>query len=256
MKLRYITLWGYYDIANSLGEEFRTKFNDNCNFICNYLSKAVRKLNIETSEFNMLGIELSNSEDCVHLSNTDKSLRVKIKFTQADKEEYLNNKNLKSRFEYYLSLIEKGYKMAVSAGYSEICIVKLLQIHKMFRKNNYKNEWLWKKKQLKNNGIYVYFKCHLTTFDFRFELEIYNLKKTKILNHCILLQTPPNEFCYSKDIRKLKITNSELIILDFLDKPKIIIDLTSIMNDNICFQTFEDIKILSRWKKEIEDIKW
>lgn len=258
MKLRYIALWADYEIENCMGKDFSFLFNFNRRFIDNYLSKAVRKLKIETGVYNSFCITLTPLENSVQIHDWDQALSIKKHFSQKDKEYFLSLTKLEDRFEYFLSLLEQGYQMAVDAGHAEICIDQLRQLHETFRSGNYKNEWLWKKKQLKDKGIYIFFNCYFTTFDFKLVLDVYDLKKTKKICSGVIMRTLPDELCYDKDFRKLVITDEEIIILDFLDYPNFTISIPKLLQGEVvsyCVNN-DTAEGLEKVKSSIAKITW
>ncbi len=106
MKLRhrFITFRDKFD-------EFEKIFNYNVEHINWYLSKKIRKINLEVPyEFNAIGIRptFRKNEHCKivpvkSLSTSftvDENLRIKL----------LKTTNYKERCEIYLSLLEQGYK--------------------------------------------------------------------------------------------------------------------------------------------------
>ena len=258
MKLRYIALWCCNELDNTLGEDFTFLFDFNSRFIANYLSKAVRKLKIETDLYKMLSITLTPFRNSVEIHDWDQALSIKIQFTPTDKEYLLSLTKLEDRFEYFLSLLEQGYQMAVDAGHSEIRIDQLLQLHETFRSGNYKNEWLWKKKQIKDKGIYIFFNCYFTTFDFKLVLDVYDLKKTKKICSGVIMQTPPDETFYDKDFRKLVITDDKIIILDFLDYPNFCINIPELLQGKVVSNCVnqDTAEYLGKAPKTIAKITW
>lgn len=221
MKLRYISLWtenpsnsGYDGIlADSLDYYAR--------FIANYLSKAVRKIDIEIDNKNAISVMLSqrgyNVEDFEHIRSV-------ILYCPEDKLKYvvaLSNET--ERYEHFLSFLEEGYRR--SGILAEEQIFQLLQLHEQFRSGGYRNEWLFKKKPIREYGIYVYFKCYFTTYEFRMELEVYDLKQTRLLTKGIAIRTAPDEFFYDKEFKKIVIENGHLTVLDFLGHPNFMFDL-------------------------------
>lgn len=258
MKLRYIAIWADYQFDDKLEKKIRVQFDDNTRFICNYLSKAVRKLKIETDSYTMLGIVLHPTTGGIHVNEIDKCLIVHLCYTIDDYKVLYGLTNLTSRYEYYLSLLQRGYEMAVAGGHEEICIVKLLQLHEQFRALGYKNEWLWKKRQLKDKGLYIYFKCYFTTFDFQLELEAYTLKTKELLVKETVFQTPPDEICYAKDLRKVLYEQDKIVILDFCDYPMFEIDLPKLCQGE-CHVTYLDEGLkrrIQKYPKEIAGITW
>ena len=156
MHLRYINLSPDYEYEKS-EHEFRVRFLSNVQFINSYLNGLVKKLNIVTSTYTMLAIILHPSQEGCEEWKCAKSLSVYIRYNKEDIA-YLNTlTDLFERFEYYLSLYEKGYRIAIASGYNEIPLDALLQIHEQFRKDGYENKWLWKKKLLREDDIYISF---------------------------------------------------------------------------------------------------
>lgn len=223
-KLRYINL-DVYNAPDLIIDTY--KFDFNARFICNYLSKEVRKLDIAgDGTYKMISVRIQNTpSDCRLTYGTDYPdvLSVSLYVSEQEQQRYNNTTNLEDRFEFYLKLLEEGYVFA--SGFRYVPIEPLLKLHDKFRENNYKNEWLWKKKLIRDFGIYLYFKCYLTTFDFRLELEVYDTKQTFLLTKGIVLQTGPDEIFYDKRFRKIEIVDGKLIIKDFLDKDKFVFDL-------------------------------
>lgn len=225
MNLRYI----YTGIHNTSPTEY-TKDQDYCwdfnaNFISDYLSRKVRKLKIDVPEFNMLYITVCKQPKLRHqFSSCFKSLEVYLPFSQEDMDNLTRITNFTERIEAYLSLYEKGYHLANE--YCDIPVEKLLDINQQFREEGYRREWLFKKKIIKEYGIYVFFKCYFTSIDFRLELEVYNQKQTILLTKGVVLQTLPDWICFGKDFNKgIQIDGNKMYLLDFLEKPAFGFDL-------------------------------
>lgn len=223
-NIRHINL-DTFNSKNLLIDDY--KFDFNVRFICNYLSKEVRKLNISgDGTFKMIGVRLCNSpSECKLVYGTDYAdvLCVSLHISEEEQERYNTMTNLADRYEYYLQLLERGYYFA--SKFKKIPINELLCLHNKFRLNDYKNEWLWKRKVIRNYGICVLFKCYFTTFDFRLELEVYGKHETILLTKGIVLRTGPDEIFYDKCFRKLEIIGTKLAILDFLNKVNFQFDL-------------------------------
>ena len=226
-KLRYINL-DAFAAQDLIIDTYRFDFN--ARFICNYLSKEVRKLNIAgDGTFKMISVRLrKNHSDCRLTYGTDYPdvLSVLMPISEQEQRWYNNSTDIVERCEFYLKLLERGYTIA--SNFKSIPIDSLMKLHDKFRDNNYKNEWLWKKKLVRDYGIYLFFKCYFTTFEFRLELEVYDRNKTTLLTKGVVLRTGPDEIFYDKDFRKLKIVEDKLLILDFLDKTNFEINLASL----------------------------
>ena len=190
----------------------------NIQFIIDYLIFRIRKINIQTPKFNLLGISPKDIEK--GYVEEDEYLKNLIVFTPVSQEEMIlieNTKDFKMRIEMYLSILERGYKIANE--YYDIQVEKLLEIHQQFREGGYKHEWLFKKKPIKEFGVYVFFKCYFTTIDFRLELEVYDIKKTQLLTKGVVFRTAPDRIHFGKDFNKgIEIDNDKMYLLDFLNK--------------------------------------
>lgn len=216
-RIRYINM----DAYNAQGLLFDTdKFAFNVRFICNYLSKEIRKLNmIGDGTYKMISIRLRNTpSECKLVCSSDAKdvLSIGLQISESDQIKYKNMTNLIERYEFYLHLLEEGYYYA--SEFVDIPLSALLDLNNKFRLNGYKNEWLWKKILIKEYNIHVSFKCYFTTFDFRLELEVYDKRETVLLTNGVVFQTGPDEIYYDKDFRKLVVCDNELMIMDFLDK--------------------------------------
>lgn len=264
MNLRYIKLSTSYELEQNMGADFCYIFNFNVTFITDYISRAIRKLKIELLEYNCLSIKLTPMQDACQLGKgpEEKSLIVSINFTKQDKEELDKLDNLAKRFEFYMNLIEKGYQNAVKEGYEEIQIIKLLYVHEMFRKQNYKNEWIWKKTSIREKNIHIVFNCYFTSFYFRLELVAYTSKKDKILVKGVIMNRPPDRICFDKDFKGLSIKSNKLTVLDFLGHPMYEINLKKIQKgifechnvDNTKFD-FPDLENITD-EEVIKHITW
>lgn len=223
-KLRYINL-DAYNAPDMFIDTY--KFDFNARFICNYLSKEVRKLNIAgDGTYKMISVRINNNlSDCrlTYGSDHPDVLSVLLPVSEQEQRWYNNATDIIERYEFYLGLLEKGYILA--SDFKTIPVNSLLQLHDKFRENNYKNEWVWKKKLIRDYGIYIIFKCYFTTFDFRLEMEVYDTKQNVLLTKGIVLQTGPDELFFDKEFRKIKILDGKLIITDFLDKDNFEFDL-------------------------------
>lgn len=219
MELRNIWLRAEYGIYD---DNFFITFHDNVNFISNYLSKRIRSYHIKTDgSYNLLCISLTIGESSSRIESVN-ALTVNLHFSLEDKKQYLQLKNEKERFELYLSLFEKGYRIAEKQ--KAIPTELLLSLHSDFRKNGYKNERLFKKKQIKEHGIKVELIHCMTSYDYQLMLFVYNLKNNLIGQGCIY-KTLPDEILFDKNVRNLIIENQKLIIVDFLNHPQFVCSL-------------------------------
>jgi hypothetical protein len=211
-------------------DPFRDNFNLNSRFISNYLSTQIRKLKVETDgTFNMISV--APSIDVTHVCRIvgEKALKATISF---NKETYEQMSEIE-RYEYYLHLLEDGYK--ICAKHKKIPLEQLLKLHQDFKLNGYKNEWLYKKKKFKGHEIEVTLSCFFTSVDFHLLMTVSDINSNKELVSGNVIRTLPNEVCFDSLFKDVIIENDKLIITEFQDRPKFIFKLTDVFNKVFSF---------------------
>ncbi len=238
MNYRYIILWaGNSGFGSGFGDEFDRKFTYNTWFISNYLSLRVRKLHIPTDgSYNMLFCNITKKENLVK-EKAVSSLSVNIHVEDEEIEKYLSMSNEVDRFQYYLSLLERGYRLA-SINH-DIPIDSFLNLHQELRSNNYKNERLFKKKQLRDYGIRIELVHELTSYSYNLVLSVYDLQGNLISKNSIY-ETLPDDIYFNKNVRHLIIDNDNLVVTDFLDKPQFVCNLNELSNGIIKSKCVDD----------------
>ena len=224
MNYRYIILSAADESHKSnLSDAFVDKFGYNTWFICNYLSLQIRKLRIPTdSSYNMFCCTITNQyssvkECCVNC------LEVKLHVEEEELSNYLNMKDETMRFEYYLSLLERAYRLAASTG-RNIPMDVFMRLHQEFRENGYRNERLFKKKQLREQGIKIELHHVLTSYSYNLMLSVYNLQNNLISKGSIY-ETYPDDIFFNKTVRHLEFEDDKMIVTDFLDHPQFVCSL-------------------------------
>lgn len=217
-------------------DPFRDDFNLRSRFISNYLSVQIRKLKLETDgTFNMISVipslDVTDDNSCRIVG--EKALRTRISF---DQQTYEQMKELE-KYEYYLQLLENGYR--VCAQHKRIPLEQLLRLHKNFRDNGYKNEWLHKKRKFKEQGIEVALNCFFTSFDFRLVMSVADIKSKRELVSGTVIRTLPNEVCFDSLFKDTIIEDNELIITEFQDRPKFKFFLSDIFNGKFSFKVLD-----------------
>lgn len=229
MNLRYIVLHMNHD--SGYIDPFRDNFNLHSRFISNYLSIQIRKLKYETDgTFNMIAV--SPTLDIKHICRVvgEKALDASISF---DRDAYEQMTEYE-KYEYYLQLLEDGYK--ICGQFKHIPLVDLLHLHQEFRLNGYKNEWLHKKKKFKNYGIEVTLNCFFTSLNFQLRISVYDIRnKTELISGTVI-QTLPDEVCFSPLFKDLIIVGNDLCITEFQNKPKFIFNIYDIYDGIFKFQ--------------------
>lgn len=229
MNLRYIVI--YMDYDSGFKDPFRDKFNLESRFISNYLSVQIRKLRIKTDgTFNMISIALSNemTQQCRIVG--EKSLQARIFF---DKEKY-TKLSIFEKFNYCLQLLEEGYK--VCALNKQIPLEQLTLLHKQLMDNDYKNEWLHKKRRFKEHGIEVSLNCIFSSTDFQLKVNVNDINTKSELVSGTLIKTLPDELCFEKLFKDVIIEGNELIITEYQNRPKFKFKLSDLFDNNFSFE--------------------
>lgn len=254
MELRHISLradFGTYD------DIFFITFFDNANFISNFVSKRIRSYHIKTDgTYNAIAINITTNNSSCKIVPVN-TLDVKIQFTMEEKKQYLRIKNEIERFEFYLSLLEAGYRLAETL--KPIPEVILFSIHDEFRKNGYKNESLFKKKQLRDYGIKIELTHVLTSYNYNLVLSVYNLNG-ELIGKDSIYETFPDDILFNKNVRHLVIDDNKLIVTDFLDHPQFVCDLNDLSKGivkSVCVDENTKKNIPNENNKdEFERLKW
>ena len=223
MNYRYIILHaGSSGFGSGFGDDFDYKFNYNTWFISNYLSLKIRKMHIPSDgPYNMFYCNITKDKDSVR-ELSPSSLNVKIHLDEVAKNKYLLLSSEVERYEFYLSLLERGYQLASTVKAIPIEIFN--KLHQEFRDGGYKNERLFKKKQLRNYGIKIELNHVLTSYSYNLVLSVYNLKGNLIGKNSIY-ETYPDDIFFTKHVRHLVIEDKQIIITDFLNHPQFVCDL-------------------------------
>lgn len=220
MNIRYINL--YSDRLCTLDEDFRHTFNFNCRFICNWMSRNVRKLKLPTDgTFKFISIDITNRDVQSRLL-AENVFSVPMKWTENDMNTYLSMKEENTRILFYIDLLKQGFIEA--AKVKDIHLDELNSLLETFVENGCKNEWLFKSVRLKDYGVILKFNCVFHTYDFELILTVYDLKKNKLAEK-VIFKTYPDEIFYSREIRKIVIEGDTLFINDDFDHHFLSIDL-------------------------------
>lgn len=254
MELKHISLRADYGAYDDI---FFISFFDNANFISNFISKQIRSYHIKTDgTYNAIAINITTN-NCSCKIVSVKTLDVKLQFTMEEKSHYLRIKNEIERFEFYLSLLEAGYRLAETL--KPIPRDILLSIHDEFRKNGYKNESLFKKKRLGEYGIKIELTHVLTSYSYNLVLSVYDLDGI-LKGKNSIYETLPDEILFNKNVRHLVIDDKKLIVTDFLDHPQFVCDLNDLSKGivkSVCVDENTKKYIPNENNKdEFERLKW
>lgn len=217
MNYRSIYLLRRYPYSG-FGEEFDCRFRYNTWVLCDYLSRHVRKLHLQADgEYNLLSTSITRGENLVEMSPSCKYLNAVIHVSDEKIRSYLSMHDERDRFEFYFSLLERGYRYAAQSH--DIPVDEFLKLHQQFRDGGYKNERLFKKKTIRDYGIKVLLEHVLTQYAYHLRLTVTDLKGNYI-NSGYIYTTYPHYILFDKNVRQLLVTDKTLMITDFIDKPQ------------------------------------
>ena len=259
MNLRRIILQascsGY---GSGYGDEFDDKFNYNTWFVSNFLSRQIRKMKIPTDgPYNTLFCYITKNINSCKLIEHLNNLEIGIHFSETAYNRYMGMKAEHERFRFYLSLLEKGYQIA--SAYHYIPFNEIRKLHQALEDSGYKNEWLFKKKRIKEYGITITLEHVLTTYDYRLMLKVSDLKNN-LLGEGPIYVTYPDDIFFNKNVRHLVVEQGRLIVTDFLDIPQFVCDLRELQKGIVKSKcVYEHTRKYipnddNRW--EFERLKW
>lgn len=232
MKIWYIAIG--LD-RNSYDTEYCYEFDLHTKFISNYLSKRIRKFRFETDgTFNMVFVNVTpgKPKECAIVPID--VLEAEVAF---DQERYERIKRTTDG-EYYLEMFEEGFRKAAKC--KEIPLQTLLDLIDEFQTNGCKNEWLHKRKRFKEADIEVALNCYFTTWDFTLIVTINRISTKEELCSGLLLRTDPDEICFDKEFKDILIDEENIIITDFLDYPRFVIDINRALKKELVFERLPD----------------
>ncbi len=227
MLLRYISL----NLDRKIfGNDYGYDFLLHTRFISNYFSKAIRKHKYQTDgSFNMISIDGSSEvipPQIVPMS----ALKVNLEFK---KEKYAQIRGT-TNCDYYLELLEKGFKQANK--FKPIPLNVLLDIISEFKENDCKNKWLHKRKRFNDYDLEIILNCEFTTNYFKLIVTINQLSTKKELVKGAVITTEPDEVLFDKMFKDILIKDKKIIITDGSDTHRILINLPDVLLGELTFE--------------------
>lgn len=208
MKLYHFELGLDYDFFSRVNNELRYEFQCRVEFICDYITKALRKKKIETKgKYNGIYINLlPDSENRVPIvRDCDVVIYLPFNFKKYNEARRLNDYN------YYFELIRSG--LYIYSNFLNERIDVIIDIVFEFEKINCKNRWLQKRRKFPSEDISVELWSELTTSNYTAEIEIKDKENVTICNGCFL-KTEACHFVYYGLVSDIKILNNTLYIVD------------------------------------------
>lgn len=146
MILKYISLGLNYDYYIKNNNEIRYNFQTRSRYICNYLSRAIRKFKFDTGGiFDMISIDLLPADIVKkpEILESSKILKIYLPFDEKDYFKALQN----GLCDYFLEQLNNGFNMA--AKFRPIPLPTLEELIFEFKIGGCKNTWVHKRKRFK-----------------------------------------------------------------------------------------------------------
>ena len=222
MNYRYIILNARSGAGSGFGKEFDNRFDYNTWFISNYLSLQIRKLHIPSDgPYNMFFCQITRKQSLIKECSVS-CLHVSLHVEDEEIRDYLNLSDETARFEFYLSLLERAYRLASTVRHIPLDI--FLKLHQEFRANGYRNERLFKKKQFKDYGIKIELNHVLSSYSYNLVLSVRDLHNN-LIGKGSIYETYPDDIFFNKNVRHLVVEDGKMIVTDFLDHPQFVCSL-------------------------------
>lgn len=226
MYLRYISLT-ISDSCN-FGSKYNYDFKCHCRYICNFLSKEVRKYKVLTDgTYNMIAIEAGIL--CQPKIIYDKCMVVSAPFDK-DRYEKVRGTNDAS---YYLELIRIGLEQAFE--YRKLPLQVITDLMNAFSVVDEKNEWIHKRVLFREAGVKAILLCKFSTNDFKVIAQFSSLKTNELLCEGVVIRSVPDEIAFDFCFRDLLEINNRIWITDFLKSPYIYFEIDDILSHNFVF---------------------
>ncbi|MEM7676452.1 MAG: hypothetical protein AAF449_10660 [Myxococcota bacterium] len=219
MKLRY---FGLTIDARSFPQEQSNAFAFAGRYICNYLQREVRRLKLEAGPFNTISVVGSRGPQWPCELVPEDSLEVYVPFEPA---EYALLSSLE-RHGYRIRMLQDGFRRAQNA-FPVHCEVLLHQLD-IFRKNDYRNEWVQKKKKLPEVGMSAWLHCSLTPDAFELRLEL--RRGRKVVLNVLALTCLPDELIFRVYTGDVRVKGEQIVIIDDFGKTVFALDIEDVVD--------------------------
>lgn len=207
MKLRHIDL---YLNPDEFSREYRSEFSFRTRFISNLIERKVRSIKYDTEYFNSICIQgRSNPEDVSPLKH-EKSLVPEVYFDY----NLFDSCSDEQLPEIVLEMMIKGFDTC--SRFHLIPLKEIKEFIEEFRRENYKNTWVFKKKSFKDLKVKSQLYCAMDPHKFTLTLVLEKHNKTIFKEN--ILQTKPSETIYAHQFKDIKISNGKLIVFDQFEK--------------------------------------
>jgi hypothetical protein len=216
MILRSIFLKIGDEEEQSLPEGLSYTFLNRSRFVCNYIEREVlSKIRFKTKDFGRiviaLGPQIQKTGKEVFI-NSEQIAVLEIPF---NRKEYAS-KSGKGLALYFIDKLKEGLdKCAKSVKIPKKEIFKGLDA---FTTEGFKNEWVFKKRVFRKEGLQAFLECELTQNDFILRLKVF--RTSKLVFDKVIYKTFPYQVAMSYPFRDMAIEGHYLVVTNRLKGEK------------------------------------
>lgn len=230
MNLRYISL----TLSNDIEPDTVACYIFKCHvrFICNFMSKAVRKYKYETDgTYNMISIVAGESR--VPYQGCNDYIEVYVPFAPVRYEAVKGTDDVG----YYLELLSEGFKIA--SQFKDIPMSLFENILEDFETAGYKNCYKIKSHLFRGLNIKAMIEGLFTTNDFSLYFSAYSISPKRLLCEGIVARSQPDEIIFQHCFKDITVDEEWLYIMDFIPKALIRIRIADLKNGNLYYEPAE-----------------
>lgn len=218
MLLKDITLFLNVD---EYDRQYRSDFGFRSRYVCNFLTRRVRELKVRVKGFNRICIQgcTKAQEFCSILSNN--ILMVSVVF---DQEQY-EKLEPRQQHEFFINMLLDGLEICITEDNKDL-LQSVKTALEDFRREDYKNEWIYKEKKVHDGKYHIYLLCALDSEKFVLTLRVEHVGE-KVFEEPIL-KTKPDEIIYAHKFKDLEIVENAIVVKDKFGKVIFTLDLESL----------------------------
>lgn len=208
MLLRDIALFLNVD---EYEREYRSEFGFRSRYVCNYLSRRLQGLRFKADGFQKLCVEGRHEaeEGCPIVGAN--AVVASISFDQAAYEALRPGE----QHEFFIGMLLEGIETC--ARYKEIPLDELVSSIEEFRRDGYRNVWLFKKKRLTDAKLSASLICSMDTE--RFELTLKLARNDDVVFDAPILETKPDETIFAYRFKDVVLENNAVVVINKFGKP-------------------------------------
>ncbi|WP_436897104.1 hypothetical protein [Acinetobacter gyllenbergii] len=188
-------------------QENNARIRDESRSLGFFLGLKLKEEKIETKTFN--GIYIKSAKVPKNPYCVNNLLTIDVDFPE---ENYPTKVDTRDINEYLISRLKDAISR-IQDEYPEIVSV-IMQGVEDFRRLNYECSWVHKKKKIGERAVHL--KCVLNVKRFNLYLELLDKNKNVLMSK-LILETPPNEYCFKHRFRDLIVEkNGDIVVTNFL----------------------------------------